>query len=89
MRAVITVIGKDMVGILARVSAICADNGVNVVEVTQSILQDLFAMIMMVDISKSTVPFNELSDKLTAIGDDMNLTVHVMHEDIFNSMHRI
>ena len=78
-----------MVGILARVSAICADNGVNVVEVTQSILQDLFAMIMMVDISKSTVPFNELSDKLTAIGDDMNLTVHVMHEDIFNSMHRI
>lgn len=89
MRAVITVIGKDMVGILARVSAICADNGVNVVEVTQSILQDLFAMIMMVDISKSTVPFNVLSDKLTAIGDDMNLTVHVMHEDIFNSMHRI
>lgn len=89
MRAVVTVIGKDMVGILARVSAICADNGVNVVEVTQSILQDLFAMIMMVDISKSTIPFNELSDKLTAIGSDMNLTVHVMHEDIFNSMHRI
>ncbi|QEY34251.1 ACT domain-containing protein [Caproiciproducens galactitolivorans] len=89
MRAVITVIGKDMVGILARVSAICADNGVNVVEVTQSILQDLFAMIMMVDISKSTIPFSELADKLTAIGEDMNLTVHVMHEDIFNSMHRI
>jgi ACT domain-containing protein len=89
MRAVITVLGKDMVGILARVSAICADNGVNVVEVTQSILQDLFAMIMMVDISKSTIPFSELADKLTAIGEDMNLTVHVMHEDIFNSMHRI
>ena len=89
MRAVITVIGKDMVGILARVSTICAENGDNVVEVTQSILQDLFAMIMMVDISKSTVPFNELSDKLTEIGTDMNLTVHIMHEDIFNSMHRI
>ena len=52
MRAVITVIGKDMVGILARVSSICAENNVNVVEVTQSILQDLFAMIMMVDISR-------------------------------------
>lgn len=89
MRAVITVIGKDMVGILARVSAICAENGVNVVEVTQSIMQDLFAMIMMVDISKSTIPFNELSDRLTSIGSDMNLTVHVMHEDIFNAMHRI
>lgn len=89
MRAVITVIGKDMVGILARVSTICAENGVNVVEVTQSILQDLFAMIMMVDISKSTIPFNELSDQLTGLGNDMNLTIHVMHEDIFNSMHRI
>ena len=89
MRAVITVIGKDMVGILARVSTICAESGVNVVEVTQSILQDLFAMIMMVDISKSTIPLSELSDKLSAIGGDMNLTVHVMHEDIFNSMHHI
>lgn len=89
MRAVITVIGKDMVGILAKVSTICAENGVNVVEVTQSILQDLFAMIMMVDISKSSVPFSELSDKLTAIGSEMDLTVHVMHEDIFNSMHHI
>lgn len=89
MRAVITVIGKDMVGILARVSTICAENGVNVIEVTQSILQDLFAMIMIVDISESTVPFSELSDKLTTIGNEMNLTVHTMHEDIFNSMHRI
>jgi len=89
MRAVITVIGKDMVGILAHVSTICADNGVNVIEVTQSVMQDLFAMIMMVDISKSTIPFDELVDKLTKIGTDMGLTVHVMHEDIFNSMHRI
>ncbi len=89
MRAVITVIGKDMVGILARVSTICAQNGVNVVEVTQSILQDLFAMIMMVDISKSTVPFNELSDQLSELGKELNLTIHTMHEDIFNSMHRI
>ena len=89
MRAVITVIGKDMVGILARVAAVCAKNEVNVVEVTQSILQDLFAMIMLVDISKCKVPFSEFSDQLTAVGKEMNLTVHVMHEDIFNSMHRI
>jgi ACT domain-containing protein len=89
MRAVITVIGKDMVGILARVSAICAKNQVNVIEVTQSVLQDLFAMIMLVDISKCTVPFSQLSDELTSAGNEMNLKVHVMHEDIFNSMHRI
>lgn len=89
MRAVITVIGKDMVGILAKVSTVCADNGVNVLEVTQSILQEMFAMIMMVDISNCTIPFSELSDKLEKLGDDMNLKIHVMHEDIFNSMHRI
>ncbi|HIS50821.1 MAG TPA: ACT domain-containing protein [Candidatus Gallacutalibacter pullistercoris] len=89
MRAVITVIGKDMVGILAKVSTVCADKGVNVLEVTQSILQEMFAMIMMVDISKCTVPFNELSEELTKLGEDMNLRIHVMHEDIFNSMHRI
>ncbi|WP_195984163.1 ACT domain-containing protein [Clostridium sp. D33t1_170424_F3] len=89
MRAVVTVIGKDMVGILAQVSAICAKNGVNVVEVTQSILQDLFAMIMMVDISKCEIPFQNLVDELTQVGENMGLTIHVMHEDIFNSMHRI
>ena len=89
MRAVITVLGKDMVGILAKVSAKCAEVDVNVIEVTQSILLDLFAMIMMVDISKSKIPFDELVDSLKKIGDDMGLKVHVMHEDIFNSMHRI
>ena len=89
MRAVITVIGKDMVGILARVSAICAENQVNVLEVTQSILQDLFAMIMLVDISKCTIPYSELSDKLTDVGNEMDLTIHTMREDIFNSMHNI
>ena len=89
MRAVITVLGKDMVGILAKVSAKCAEVDVNVIEVTQSILQDLFAMIMMVDISKSKIPFDELVDSLKKIGDDMGLQVHVMNEDIFNSMHRI
>ena len=89
MHAVITVIGKDMVGILARVSTICAENNVNVVEVTQSILHDLFAMIMMVDISKCSVPFSELSDRLTSLGGEIGLTIHTMHEDIFNSMHHI
>lgn len=89
MRAVITVLGKDMVGILAKVSTVCADNGVNVAEVTQSIMQDLFAMIMLVEIDNSKIPFSELSDKLVALGDQMGLKIHVMHEDIFNSMHKI
>lgn len=68
MKAVITVIGKDMVGILAKVSTVCAEKGINVIEVTQSILQDMFAMIMIVDISAATVPISELSDEFDTLG---------------------
>lgn len=89
MKAVITVIGKDMVGILAKVSTACSEVNVNVIEVTQSVLQDVFAMIMLVDISKISVGFSDFSKKLENIGGDMGLSTHVMHEDIFNSMHRI
>ena len=89
MRGIITVVGKDMVGILAKVSAICADKGANVLEVTQSIMQDMFAMIMMIDISACTVPFSALTDEFEALGEQLGLKIHVMHEDVFNSMHRI
>lgn len=89
MRAVITVIGKDMVGILAKVSGRCAEHGVNIMEVTQSVLQDLFVMIMLVDISACKIEFKRLADEMSALGYEQNLKIHVMHEDIFNSMHRI
>ncbi len=89
MKAVITVIGKDTVGILAKVSNICAECDANITEVTQSVLQDLFAMIMLVDIDKLNIPFVELSQRLTKLGDEMNLKILTMHEDIFNSMHKI
>ncbi|MCM1227043.1 MAG: ACT domain-containing protein [Clostridium sp.] len=89
MRAVITVIGKDNVGILAKVSNICAEYNANVTDVTQSVLQDMFAMIMMVDISEMNTDFVELGDKLGELGKELGLSVHTMHEDIFNSMHRI
>ena len=89
MNAVITVLGKDNVGILAKVSNECASVGVNIIEVTQSVLQGMFAMIMFVDITACTVPFSELVDKLTEEGEKMGVKVHVMHEDIFNAMHKI
>ena len=89
MRAIITVVGKDTVGILAEVSQICSKEHVNIMDVTQSIMQDMFVMIMMVDISSCAVPFSTLQDELEAAGIEMNLKIHVMHEDIFNSMHRI
>ena len=89
MRCVITVIGKDMVGILADVSNICKEYNVNIVDVTQSILQDMFAMIMMVDLEKSDIPFPDFSDRMTKLGESMHMDIHTMHEDIFNSMHKI
>ena len=89
MRAVITVVGKDAVGILAKVSGRCSDHKVNVLEVTQSILQDMFAMIMMVDIDGCDVPFTQLVDEMAALGQENGLVIHCMHEDIFNAMHTI
>ena len=89
MKAVITVIGKDMVGILATVAAACADKQANILEVTQSILQDLFVMIMLVDITTLQGDFSDFAKELSALGNQLGLSIHVMHEDIFNSMHRI
>ncbi len=87
MKAVVTVIGKDEVGILARVSASCAEKNANVLEVTQSILDGYFCMIMLIDISKMTCQIDEMQKALSEATPGM--VVHVMHEDIFNSMHRI
>ena len=89
MRAVITVIGKDNVGILHQVSGVCAKYQANELEVTQSVLQDMFAMIMMVDITAMTTDFTQLSDELNSLGETLGLSIHAMHEDIFNAMHRI
>ena len=89
MRAVITVIGKDTVGILAKVSSICAEYNANIIEVTQSVLQELFCMIMLLDISNLNVEFAKLSSSLDELGKQMDISVHAMHEDLFNSMHRI
>ena len=86
-RAVVTVIGKDQVGILAKVSGACADANANVEEVTQSVLDDFFCMIMIVDISSVTKSIDELQSSIEESVDTMK--VHVMHENIFDAMHRI
>ena len=89
MRAVVAVLGKDTVGILAKVSGICAEYKANVMDVTQTIMQDLFAMTMLIEISGITIAYADFADKLKNAGSEMGLQVHVMHEDIFNSMHKI
>lgn len=89
MRAIITVIGKDKVGIIAGVSNVLAGHNVNILDITQTTMQDVFTMIMLVDISASKVPFTVLSENLESKGQEIGLSVRIQHEDIFNSMHRI
>ncbi len=86
-RAVVTVIGKDQVGILAKVSGACAEANANVEEVTQSVLSDFFCMIMIIDMAAATKQIEDLQLAISAAVPSMK--VHVMHENIFDAMHRI
>ena len=89
MKAVITVTGKDSVGIIAKVSALCSEQNANIVDITQSVMQDYFAMIMVIDITDLKMPFADFVDDMKELGKSVNLDIRTMHEDIFNSMHRI
>lgn len=89
MRAVVSVIGKDMVGILAKVSVECEKANMNVIEVSQTLLQDMFAMFMLIDIENGTTSLADFAMHMEDMGNKVGLTIHVMHEDIFNSMHKI
>ena len=89
MRAIVTVIGKDQVGIIARVCALLSQQGVNVLDISQTILQEYFTMIMLVDTSDSDLPFAQLVKTLEEAGNEKGLAIHVQREDIFNAMHRI
>lgn len=89
MRAIITVVGRDTVGIIAAISSELSLNNVNILDISQSVLQDLFAMVMLVDISKCNISFTEFSHLIADKGVEMGVKIHVMHEDIFTSMHRV
>ncbi|MBE7035428.1 MAG: ACT domain-containing protein [Ruminococcaceae bacterium] len=89
MRAVITVIGQDKIGIIAEVSRVLAEHKINVLDITQTIMQDMFTMIMLVNLEKSEVNFKEISKKLEDLGEAMSLSIRIQHEDLFRSMHRI
>jgi ACT domain-containing protein len=89
MKAVITVTGKDSVGIIAKVATECAACDANIVDISQSVLKDYFAMIMLADIDRLNIDFSEFVGRLAALGKDRGLDIHTMHEDIFNTMHHI
>lgn len=89
MKAIVTVIGKDRVGIIARVCNLLADNNVNILDISQTILQEYFTMIMLVDVSAASVDFSALASSLEALGEDMGLSIRIQRQDIFDAMHRI
>ena len=89
MRAIVTVIGKDQVGIIAAVCTLLSEKNINVLDISQTVLQEYFTMIMLVDVGEASVSFAELSQELDGAGKDRGLSIRIMREDIFNAMHRI
>lgn len=89
MKAVITVTGKDKVGIIAMASAECSKFGVNILDISQTVMDEYFAMIMLVDIDNINTDFSAFSDAMTTEGQKNGVDIRVMHEDIFNTMHKI
>ena len=89
MRAIITVMGNDRTGIIAKVSSALVDIDVNILDITQTTMQGIFTMFMLVDISKCTVEFGDFANILEKAGREINVVISVWHEDIFNSMHKI
>ena len=89
MRAIVSVIGKDQVGIIANVCSLLSAHQVNVLDISQTVLQEYFTMIMVVDVSASQMVFADLVTELENAGKQLGLTIHAQREDIFNAMHRI
>ena len=89
MNAILSVVGKDTVGILASVASKCSEYNANVIDVSQTVINEYFAMFMFINIDNLTIEFNDFVDCLVQLGVDKGLKIHVMHEDIFNLMHKI
>lgn len=90
MRAVITVTGRDRVGIISTVTQALADQNVNILDINQTILsQEVFTMVMLVDAAQCKIPFGELADRMSALGVEMGMAIRAQREDTFDAMHRI
>ncbi|WP_379129492.1 ACT domain-containing protein [Paenibacillus sp. sgz500958] len=89
MKGIITVLGKDKVGIIAKVCTYLAEHQVNILDISQTIVQEYFNMMMIVDISGATQPFETLVEDLHHVGESIGVEIKLQHEDIFNIMHRI
>ena len=89
MKAIVTVVGKDRIGIIANVCSLLAAEKVNILDISQTVMQGYFTMMMAVDTAKSEIPFAELAKKLDAKGEEMGMSIRLQREDIFEAMHRV
>nr|WP_307990244.1 ACT domain-containing protein [uncultured Niameybacter sp.] len=89
MKGIITVVGKDKVGIIGRVCTLLSEKQINILDISQTILQGYFNMMMIVDLSQSTVSFDKVVDALEELGHEIEVDIRLQHEAIFDSMHRI
>lgn len=88
-KTIITVVGKDTVGIIAKVCTYLAENNINILDISQTIVQDYFNMMMIVDANESVKPFGDMAMELDKVGEVIGVKITCQHEDIFNKMHRI
>lgn len=88
-KTIITVVGKDTVGIIARVCTYLADNKVNILDISQTIVSDYFNMMMLVDMNNAEKEFGDIADELTVLGEEIGVVIKCQREEIFNKMHRI
>lgn len=89
MRAIVTVMGIDRKGIIAKVSTCLSENNINILDINQTIMQDIFTMVMLVDITEAQSKFTSVSDALAKIGEELGVEIKIQHDEIFRSMHRI
>ena len=89
MKAIVTVLGKDKVGIIADIAILMKSCGVNICDISQTLMQEYFTMIMLVDLTAATVDFAELQKNLAASGEEIGVDIRVQHQDLFDSMHKI
>ncbi len=89
MKAIVTVIGKDKPGIIAKVSTCLAQNSVNIEDISQTLMQGNFTMLMLCDLKNAKLSLSQLKDELVNLGKEIGVSIHVQHEDIFNAMHKI
>lgn len=89
MKAVITVVGHDTVGVVAQVSRVCADLSINIEDITQSIMQDMFCMIMLVNLSQCTADMDVVRAKLGTLANETGMEIHLTRQEVFDAMHHI